>query len=247
MESQLQPLRLFMKRYDLALSPLFLNRYRCLPTPGIFGAIVQGVSWAVSLLPSSAPPKPRPFLETAYGLEVNADQTDENTAVLSLSAEQCLSSERKIRSTTDEAIAPYQYAIFVQHGSTYLWYNPVVKNIPGEGPVSIYTINDRYPELSEYYWAWRDIVEERYDLKEWALRDDAPIFPNVEDKVAWETAGFLMACYLAAQDNVGSVYYMPFGGEYIINKGNINQVAREFLNDKNDLLEFKIVDKTDLD
>jgi hypothetical protein len=55
-------------------------------------------------------------------------------------------------------------------------------------------IENRHPHL---VFEWRDIYETSFERQECHYGVPAPLFPQVEELVAWATEGFLMACWLA--------------------------------------------------
>ena len=70
-------------------------------------------------------------------------------------------------------------------------------------------IESRHPHLTIFYFEWHDNYETSFKSQECDLGSDADVFPDVEELVAWATEGFLMACWLALQDNVTEVEYEP--------------------------------------
>lgn len=93
-----------------------------------------------------------------------------------------------------------------------------------------YTLDARYPELAPFYWAWRGIYEEAFEMQGLHLGYEGDVFPDPDAQVSWEVAGFLIASWLVLQDNMESVEYYPSEG-YIIRK-EILEVTRQFLEDE---------------
>jgi hypothetical protein len=102
-------------------------------------------------------------------------------------------------------------------------------------------IKDRYPCLAKFYFEWHDIYETLFDrYQECHLGTDADLFPHVEEEVAWATGGFLMASWLALQDNVMEVKYDPLTGpKYYLLKGRLEEELVRFLTDMEALLSAK--------
>ena len=59
---------------------------------------------------------------------------------------------------------------------------------------------------------------------------------QVYERVAWETEGLLISCWLALQDDVEEVEYKPFG-KYRLERGRMEEELRRFLADMEALLE----------
>ena len=78
-------------------------------------------------------------------------------------------------------------------------------------------IEGRYPNLTTFYFEWRDIYETSFERQECHFGVKAPTFPQVEELVSWATEGVLMACWLALQDNVS--LGMVILGMYYLEKG----------------------------
>jgi hypothetical protein len=98
-------------------------------------------------------------------------------------------------------------------------------------------IEGRYPNLATFYFEWRDIYETSFERQECHLGVNAPTFPQVEELVSWATEGFLMACWLALQDNVTEVEYGPRDTKYYcLDKGRLEQELLRFLTDMEALL-----------
>jgi hypothetical protein len=100
-------------------------------------------------------------------------------------------------------------------------------------------IEDRYPRLAKFYFEWRDIYETSFERQECDLGSGADAFPHVEELVTWATEGFLMACWLALQDNVKEVKYDPDTTKYYLLKGQLEEELVRFLTDMEALLSAK--------
>ena len=90
--------------------------------------------------------------------------------------------------------------------TTHLWYKDWTFDTLD---VDRDVIESRYPHLATFYFEWRDIYETSFERQECHCGVRAPPFPQVEELVSWATEGFLMACWLALQDNVTEVEYEP--------------------------------------
>ena len=96
-------------------------------------------------------------------------------------------------------------------------------------------IKDRYPALEPFYMEWRDLheqYEDEYDKKRPGSRPH--VFPNEEARIAWETQGFLIACWLVLQEGINGVDYSPNVTWYKIRKDNMKAEMERFLIDVED-------------
>jgi len=129
------------------------------------------------------------------------------------------------------------YRLFPDWCTTYLWYKDwTFDTIDVETDV----IESRYPQLAKFYWEWRDIYETSFERQECHCGAKAPTFPQVEELVSWATEGFLIACWLALQDNVTEVQCWP-GDDHTTNryhlvKGRLDEELLRFLTDMEALL-----------
>jgi hypothetical protein len=122
--------------------------------------------------------------------------------------------------------------------TSYLWYKDwTFDTIHVDRDV----IEDRYPRLAKLYFEWRDMLlyEISFERRECYLGNGGDAFPHVEELVTWATEGFLMACWLALQDNVEEVKYGPETTEYYLRKGQLEEELVRFLTDMEALLSAK--------
>jgi len=121
------------------------------------------------------------------------------------------------------------YRLFPEWCTTYLWYKDwTFDTIDVETDV----IESRYPQLAKFYWEWHDIYETSFERQECHCGADAPTFPQVEELVSWATEGFLIACWLALQDNVTEVECWPDDNHdirYHLVKGRLDEELRRFI------------------
>lgn len=137
----------------------------------------------------------------------------------------------------DDATMPYHYRLLPDWQTSYLWYNTLAGNYGDSPVVDDETIDIRYPELAAYYWPWHEVYEKAFgQLDCLGTGENTEVFPDIRDRVGWEVGGFLIACWLAMQHNVGSVEYTAHPSKYLIRKENLDSMARKFLEDQNDLL-----------
>lgn len=100
-----------------------------------------------------------------------------------------------------------------------------------------YILDARYSRLAPLYWEWQKVYEEAFEEQGLHLGNDVDIFPNLNDRVAWEVAGFLIAVWLVLQDHVESINYSPsVTSSYHIRSENLEEIAKRFLEDENALL-----------
>jgi hypothetical protein len=149
-------------------------------------------------------------------------------------------------STSNAVITPPQdpipsasilYRLFPDLQTSYLWYN---KSSSPEASldsphVNIDDIENRYPLLVPFYNEWHDCYEAAFEHQGCHLGSGVEAFQRVDDQVAWETEGFLIACWLALQDDVLEVEYQP-AKIYYLKKGRLEDELMRFFNDMEVLL-----------
>ena len=96
--------------------------------------------------------------------------------------------------------------------------------------VSEGTIRARYQTIVPFYELWHEtygnsVMDNVYF--------DTPVFPDVQTRVAWEVAGYLIACWFVMQDEVTAVEYTfaddEVDGEQLITRENMAEAIVEFL------------------
>jgi hypothetical protein len=191
------------------------------------------------------------FFETKYGLRL---QVSDDTSIRIESIRYCgkrlheefardyeklpTSNVVKPRRGPRSNLTQLSYRLFPDWHTSYLWYEDwTFDTIHVDEDV----IEDRYPRLAKFYFEWRDIYEASFERQECDLGSHADAFPHVEELVAWATEGFLMACWLALQDNVKEVKYDPGTGptKYYLLKGQLEDELMRFLTDMEALLSEK--------
>ncbi|KAH0545352.1 hypothetical protein GP486_008453 [Trichoglossum hirsutum] len=131
----------------------------------------------------------------------------------------------------------HRYRLFPDWQTSYLWCdNREALPSSGQDHIDPKVIKRRYPTLAPYYFKWQTIHETAFERQECYLEAGEGAFPEVRDRVAWETEGLLIACWLALQGDVKSVEYKP-SGTYTLEKGTIGQNVYRFLADMEALLE----------
>jgi len=132
----------------------------------------------------------------------------------------------------------YRYRIFPDWQTSFLWHDPEWLKDPGDDcEVEDETIESLYPALAPFFFAWREVHETEFEKQECHLGGDAEVFPDVRARVAWETEGFLMSCWLARQNEVESVEYSPDSKTYRVEKDTMCLELQKFLGDMESLLE----------
>ena len=88
----------------------------------------------------------------------------------------------------------------------------------------------RHPHLPvNFYFDWVEIFHDAFERQGCNLSSLPRLFPKVEDHLAFETEGLLLACWLALQDDVQEVEYTPF----LLRKGHLEEEILRFLFLKN--------------
>lgn len=205
MASPLRLLHIFSERYNLMLVWL-----------GPEGELTNGIK------------NHTPLLRTKYGLQINVNKSDENSPIGVITFQAVIKEPLDEGENSDYYREPYHYQLFPDWKSSYLWYNPDADNYHGDPIVDGYTLDARYP--APFYWAWRGIYEEAFEMQGLHLGYEGDVFPDPDAQVSWEVAGILIASWLVLQDNVESVEYYPSEG-YIIRKETL-EVRRQFLEDE---------------
>lgn len=113
----------------------------------------------------------------------------------------------------------------------------MVTNCPDEFHVDEDVIESRYPTIGDFYFSWRGAYETAFEEQECHLGSTAEVFPDPRVRVAWEVEGLLLACWLAFQDDVEGVEYMPGKTAYQVEKGETVAVLCQFLRETGTLLE----------
>lgn len=178
-----------------------------------------------------------PLLRRQYGLLVNVSKSDSGspTGALTIEAEKQAPVDEDADS--DGSHQPYHYELFPDWHASYLWYDAMAENYHGDQAVEDYTLDARYPGLAPLYWAWQEAYEEAFEKQGLNLGYDGDVFQDLEDRLAWEVTGFLIATWLAFQDNVESIDYSPsMTSNYHIRGENTGEFIRQFLKDENALL-----------
>jgi hypothetical protein len=95
----------------------------------------------------------------------------------------------------------------------------------------------RYPRLAKFFFEWADIYDASFERQECHLGSGLRPLPCVDELVAWQTEGFLLACWLSLLDHVSEIRYKPeFSLEYHLQKGRLEEELERFLIDMEALL-----------
>jgi hypothetical protein len=222
--------------------------------------------WFLSFLPWSSAPtttaensKPSEvFLDTKYGLRIHVSDGEtfriDAIQILSRSAlgpssgpstqvshqdspsTNAQDLEVGTADTSANGESCYQYQLFPDWHTSYLWYDQMWPSNPrDETHVDEDIIKDRYPALEPFYMEWRDLHEQYEDEHDKKRPGGRPhVFPNEEARIAWETQGFLIACWLVLQEGINGVDYSPNVTWYKIRKDNMKAEMERFLVDVKD-------------
>ncbi|KAN0069373.1 hypothetical protein V8E54_012388 [Elaphomyces granulatus] len=98
-----------------------------------------------------------------------------------------------------------------------------------DGEVLDEEIEARYPRLANFYFDWVEIFNDAFESQP----ESDILFPKAEDYLVWKTEGLLLACWLALQDEVQEVEYLPF----LLRKGHLEEEILRFLMDTENLWE----------
>jgi hypothetical protein len=125
----------------------------------------------------------------------------------------------------------HRYKIWPSWTTSYLW--SLTRHHDPE--VDSDEIESLYPSWKPFFLSWGDIYETSFEQQECHLGIGVEVFKCVRERVAWETEGILVACWLALQSHVEEVQYLP-GGEYLLEKGNMEKELHRFLINMESLL-----------
>lgn len=130
----------------------------------------------------------------------------------------------------------HRYRLFPDWQTSYLWYDSRAPlSSPDEPHVDEDVIEGRYPTLAPFYFEWQDIFNTAFERQECHLGSGKPVFSESHQRVAWETEGFLIACFLALQDDVEEVEYQA-SGTYRVERMTLEGEWGRFLSDMETLL-----------
>jgi len=203
--------------------------------------------------PVSSHPETELLFETKYGLRLEICRRSNNYLIeICDSSPNAKPSPDLSEDTTIESTSPsvpksvgayqtgrrYRYRIFPDSHTSFIWYDPDPEWLKDHDcTVEEETVESRYPALAPFFFAWRDVYETEFERQECHLGSHAEVFPDVRARVAWETEGIFMSCWLALQNEVESVEYSPRPKSYRIEKDTIGLELQKFLGDMESLLE----------
>ena len=133
----------------------------------------------------------------------------------------------------------YKYVISPDYQTSFVWYDwPWAGNPEGEFHVDEDELESRYSaSWCAARQAWVDKYTRAFKAQECHLRcSDEELFPDPEERMAWELDGMLLACWLARQNGVDAVEYHTVGFQpkekiYHIEKHGVGAVLAKFLKD----------------
>lgn len=208
------------------------------------------VCYKATPLPPQSPNSQTLIIKTKYG--VKAEFTKNGSKVFTISANQSNNpassdlslpeSESRMSGinpipnlpTPRPVKARYRYRLLPDWQTSYLWYDITWPENPQDSPaIDSDEIEERYPELFPLYTEWQELQEEVF----------ARHFSGVEERgeeralntaqlLAWEVDGFLIACWLVAQDEVSAVEYKPGDVAYFLERGNLEGQFQEFIRNR---------------
>ncbi|KAK2765547.1 hypothetical protein FQN54_008401 [Arachnomyces sp. PD_36] len=178
----------------------------------------------------------RLLFETAYGLRIIVHNDDRSHTTIEITTSQSSDNQADQR-VQDAADQLYHYRLKPDWQTSFLWYDIYwPHNPPDETHVDEETIEERYPSLASFYFAWQTLYEDWFTTRDCHRGSGLDVFPDVASRVGWEVEGFLFACWLALQSDVEQVEYEVDTGTYSIRKENLSSVAQTFLADVDTLL-----------
>ncbi|KAM5457322.1 hypothetical protein MaudCBS49596_000517 [Microsporum audouinii] len=179
------------------------------------------------------PDNGRLLFKTAYGLRLIVHNNgDTGCTTIEITASQ--SPNRRVRGGIGQL---YHYRLAPDWQTSFLWYDTRwPHNPPGEAHVDEETIEERYPTLAPFYFAWQTSYEDSFTAQGCDRGSSLDVFFDAASRVGWEVGGFLFACWLVLQGDVEQVKYEIATGTYSIRRENLSSVAQTFLADVDALL-----------
>jgi len=116
---------------------------------------------------------------------------------------------------------PFSYVFLIDWGTMHLWY----KDVFDSPHVDKEVLEARYPRLAKTYLEWVRVHYEAFVRPECYFGIEGELFPDRDDAIAWSVEGFLLACWLALQDDVWEVQY----GCHHLRKGRLEEELVQFL------------------
>lgn len=170
---------------------------------------------------------------TPFGLQVDVRKsTDDNNSsshgTITLSTQVTI--DDKYKRNDYEQVPPWHYRLSPEVSTSGLWY----KKATPEGNVELDedTIRERHPTLAPFFEMWHDIYQDSMVDQDMHLGVNVPLFPDMQTRVAWDVAGYLVACCIAMQDKVAAIEYTFKGGikgKQLITRENMAVAIVEFL------------------
>lgn len=124
----------------------------------------------------------------------------------------------------------YRYIIIPDWNTSCFWYDTDwPQNPDDEYHVDFDEIERRYPALYPHYKAWEELYEKEFEKQGCHLGKSGAVFAEKAVGDAWQVEGFLMACWVALQEDVDQVKFERGKVEYVIRRGNVGEVFKAFL------------------
>lgn len=178
-------------------------------------------------------------LRTPFGLQVKIEgvRSNGNLGTVSIqAADGDHSSRSSLQNEHKQNAGRHRYILLPSLETSYLWYDtqPPTCTAQIEAEIEEDTIFQRYPALAPFYRPWRESYEEALTQQEIHPGAHAHVFPDLEERVAWEVAAYMIACDLALQGDVKCVEYhfAEVARTHNITKGNMDTSVVEFLEDQ---------------
>lgn len=123
----------------------------------------------------------------------------------------------------------YKFMLFPSWRNPYLWHDQVGDDVKhmDDHSVSDRTVQMTFPQMTPYYFLWRDDHERREEIR---LRHQLDIW-DPERFVAWKVAGFTIAAFMALHPKVHRVMYDPdrISPPEILRGDNVTRMLNNFL------------------
>ncbi|MCJ1334706.1 hypothetical protein MMC10_011418 [Thelotrema lepadinum] len=182
------------------------------------------------------------LLKTRYGLRISLRRSNASTSLaLSLRTDPDPSTAPLgSNSTTQELpIATPWLHIWPDYGTSFLWRQnyPEQEQVPGDDHIDDEDIEALYPAAAPYVFAWREAYEVAFRAEKCDLGIGHEPFPVVDERIAWEIEGFLIAVAIVlGPTRTNKVEYLPDRLAYMLEREGLEEQLVKFLAQKEDEL-----------
>ena len=130
---------------------------------------------------------------------------------------------------------PYHYQLFPSPCSSFFWHDLNFPYASDCDEVPDEEIESLYPTFTSSFFEWRGMYDDAF-VKQGCDRGlKREMFPDAEERLAWQLEGFFLSCWLLLQNNVQSVEYCRVSRagykNYQIERSTMALMIQKFWND----------------